>query len=129
MAEWSKAHAWKVCRRETVSWVRIPPSPPPYPYYLCYRYFCRYSCAISGVYNSVVRLMPDISSHFSDNYRQTSVGHLPRVGFPCFLGLTGNLTGNVPLSHSWTACFQPCSSTRFLKLWPSGVCHDINSAC
>ena len=28
MAEWSKAHAWKVCRRETVSWVRIPPSPP-----------------------------------------------------------------------------------------------------
>ena len=28
VAEWSKAHAWKVCRRETVSWVRIPPSPP-----------------------------------------------------------------------------------------------------
>ncbi len=28
MAEWSKAHAWKVCRRATVSWVRIPPSPP-----------------------------------------------------------------------------------------------------
>ena len=56
-------------------------APPPYPYYFCYRYFCRYSCAISGVYNSVVRLMPDISSHFSDNYRQTSGGHLPRVGF------------------------------------------------
>ena len=56
-------------------------TPPLYPHYLCYRYFCRYSCAISGVYNSVVRLMPDISSHFSDNYRQTSGGHLPRVGF------------------------------------------------
>ena len=28
MAEWSKAHAWKVCRRETVSRVRIPVSPP-----------------------------------------------------------------------------------------------------
>ncbi len=24
VAEWSKAHAWKVCRRETVSRVRIP---------------------------------------------------------------------------------------------------------
>ena len=72
----------------------LPSSPPPYPHYLCYRYFCRYSCAISGVYNSVVRLMPDISSHFSDNYRQTSGGHLPRVGFPCFLELTGNLAAN-----------------------------------
>ena len=28
VAEWSKAHAWKVCRRETVSRVRIPFSPP-----------------------------------------------------------------------------------------------------
>ena len=28
VAEWSKAHAWKVCRRETVSRVRIPSSPP-----------------------------------------------------------------------------------------------------
>ena len=28
MAEWSKAHAWKVCRRVTVSRVRIPVSPP-----------------------------------------------------------------------------------------------------
>ncbi len=30
VAEWSKAHAWKVCRRGTVSRVRIP-VPPPYP--------------------------------------------------------------------------------------------------
>lgn len=28
VAEWLKAHAWKVCRRETVSRVRIPLSPP-----------------------------------------------------------------------------------------------------
>ncbi|MDC1249707.1 M24 family metallopeptidase [Planktomarina sp.] len=54
-----------------------------------------------GVYNSVVRLMPDISSHFSDNYRQTSGGHLPRVGFPCFLELTGNLTGNIFFFDAW----------------------------
>lgn len=28
VAEWSKAHAWKACIRETVSRVRIPPFPP-----------------------------------------------------------------------------------------------------
>jgi hypothetical protein len=28
VAEWLKALAWKACIRETVSWVRIPPSPP-----------------------------------------------------------------------------------------------------
>ena len=28
MAEWLKAHAWKACKRVTVSRVRIPFSPP-----------------------------------------------------------------------------------------------------
>ena len=28
VAEWLKAHAWKACKRETVSGVRIPSSPP-----------------------------------------------------------------------------------------------------
>ena len=28
MAEWSKAHAWKVCVPSQVPWVRIPLSPP-----------------------------------------------------------------------------------------------------
>ena len=32
VAEWSKAHAWKVCRRETVSRVRIPSAPPLPPF-------------------------------------------------------------------------------------------------
>lgn len=31
MAEWLKAHAWKVCLRETVTRVRIPLSPPKSP--------------------------------------------------------------------------------------------------
>ena len=31
VAEWLKAHAWKVCKRETVSGVRIPLSPPVSP--------------------------------------------------------------------------------------------------
>ena len=30
VAERLKAHAWKVCMRETVSRVRIPPPPPAY---------------------------------------------------------------------------------------------------
>src|SRR5262245_21945770 len=30
MAEWLKAHAWKACIRESVSWVRIPLSPPAF---------------------------------------------------------------------------------------------------
>ena len=28
VAEWLKAHAWKACKGETLSWVRIPFSPP-----------------------------------------------------------------------------------------------------
>ena len=30
MAEWLKAHAWKACLGETLTWVRIPLSPPDY---------------------------------------------------------------------------------------------------
>ncbi len=28
VAEWLKAHAWKACKEATLSWVRIPFSPP-----------------------------------------------------------------------------------------------------
>ena len=35
VAEWSKAHAWKVCRRGTVSRVRIPFSPPLTYWFVC----------------------------------------------------------------------------------------------
>src|ERR1035438_5848010 len=28
LAEWLKAHAWKACLGETLTWVRIPLSPP-----------------------------------------------------------------------------------------------------
>jgi hypothetical protein len=31
VAEWLKAHAWKACLGETLTWVRIPPSPPLNP--------------------------------------------------------------------------------------------------
>ena len=32
VAEWLKAHAWKACIGETLSWVRIPFSPPIFQY-------------------------------------------------------------------------------------------------
>ena len=32
MAEWFKAHAWKVCVSQKVPWVRIPLSPPNYKF-------------------------------------------------------------------------------------------------
>ncbi len=38
VAEWLKAHAWKVCIRETVSRVRIPLPPPDRPPPLCARH-------------------------------------------------------------------------------------------
>ena len=30
MAEWFKAHAWRACIGVTLSWVRIPLSPPKF---------------------------------------------------------------------------------------------------
>jgi hypothetical protein len=37
MAEWLKAHAWKACLLERVTWVRIPLSPPSFDF--CYLQF------------------------------------------------------------------------------------------
>ena len=41
MAEWFKAHAWKVCVPSQVPWVRIPLSPPS-DYGLLGRNFSKY---------------------------------------------------------------------------------------
>ena len=32
VSEWLKEHAWKACVGETQPWVRIPPSPPVFPF-------------------------------------------------------------------------------------------------
>ena len=37
VAEWLKAHAWKACIEETLSWVRIPFSPPSINPYISVR--------------------------------------------------------------------------------------------
>ena len=36
MAEWLKAHAWKACLGETLTWVRIPLAPPYFRSKYCY---------------------------------------------------------------------------------------------
>ena len=43
MAEWLKAHAWKACKGETLSWVRIPFSPPLTNFYMIKRFINRNS--------------------------------------------------------------------------------------
>ena len=53
VAEWSKAHAWKVCRRGTVSRVRIPLCPPLAPA----KAFSRPSCGrIFPLFSGVMRV-------------------------------------------------------------------------
>ncbi len=37
VSEWPIEHAWKACKRESVSWVRIPP-PPKFSKYLYIKY-------------------------------------------------------------------------------------------
>jgi hypothetical protein len=54
---------------ESLPWVRIPPPPPPHSAHSCSCYFWRYSCAISGIYNGALRMMPYITSNISDNFR------------------------------------------------------------
>ena len=39
VAEWLKAHAWKACIGETLSWVRIPFSPPKLIVFIIIVYF------------------------------------------------------------------------------------------
>ncbi len=51
VSEWLKEHAWKVCIRESVSRVRIPPSPPysTKKPELTFRLFCLYSAPTGRV--------------------------------------------------------------------------------
>src|SRR5207245_2948375 len=56
MAEWLKAHAWKACIRETVSWVRIP-LPPPRTKLLIYLIFVSSrSCESLRTFRAFARL-------------------------------------------------------------------------
>src|SRR5215475_12218873 len=47
VAEWLKAHAWKACLRETVTWVRIPLPPPNHAVSRCFNYVFSQRAAMS----------------------------------------------------------------------------------
>jgi hypothetical protein len=61
VAEWLKAHAWKVCLRETVTRVRIPLSPPDYliKYLILQRFLAR-SFDILSPFSGFVPLWEEI---------------------------------------------------------------------
>ena len=56
MAEWLKAHAWKVCVPSKVPWVRIPLSPPK-----------KYNGYDQGIHNFLIRNNFFPGSHLYDN--------------------------------------------------------------
>src|SRR5262245_30930106 len=78
MAEWLKAHAWKACIRETVSWVRIPLPPPErssplfatvhkasiFQYFLA-RSVCTYPSAFATVSQIVAENFVGLGGEFS----------------------------------------------------------------
>src|SRR5215475_14621731 len=63
VAEWLKAHAWKACLRETVTWVRIP-LPPPISVHSCSRSFRKSNkiCSLVDQLSLLVRSYPPEST-------------------------------------------------------------------
>ena len=83
VAEWLKAHAWKVCLRESVTRVRIPLSPPSYPMhqfieaFQCFRQahpFCSDQC-----------LRPNADRRPPVVFRRTAPPPPPQAGPPVAL--------------------------------------------
>lgn len=88
VAEWLKAHAWKVCIRETVSRVRIPPCPPSIPQGVDFQG----NSSKSKAYN-----------HPSDTHGGTRLLRWPAPGSIRRAASTGSA------GLSWTS-FKPCSA-------------------
>src|SRR2546426_10319918 len=64
MAEWLKAHAWKACLLERVTWVRIPLSPPDPAKFICRD--SKENHPIDFAKSAIVAHMMDLSS--CENY-------------------------------------------------------------
>ena len=94
VAEWSKAHAWKACRRVTVSRVRIPVDPPSASLVNTASHNSLNYSVVSARYKRLSYLMLWLRPWYQGSWRLYSEAHLARVGFPCSWELTGNLTGN-----------------------------------
>src|SRR5262245_41670260 len=103
MAEWSKAHAWRACRRVTVSRVRIPLPPPErsiniliYKYFLKMRKFhpCFYPCFISEHFIAPVTMRENskcsYGGHVRNQFHRSHVrlrGRASMGGFRCQVSL------------------------------------------
>ena len=80
VAERLKAHAWKVCMRETVSRVRIPP-PPPFTVELV-DYYVRNGILPHLLPHPLAKNAADDSEQRRTNIETVSV---PALDFPCEL--------------------------------------------
>ena len=82
VAEWSKAHAWKVCRRGTVSRVRIPLCPPPHNILCLNDFMWR---ALTRDFRGLQAGSPPrdlkMQTKLSPKMARASVWHLARYGF------------------------------------------------
>ncbi len=78
LAEWSKAHAWKVCRRGTVSRVRIPHCPPQHItrcYFLATRFGDRASFCRSNVANLFDLTLHPVRPYCRGRYEMRTTGN------------------------------------------------------
>src|SRR5207249_1822177 len=73
MAEWLKAHAWKACLGETLTWVRIPLSPP-------YLFFPAYYCILDSLLPPCYRFSSFIWDGVQHGQRLRKVQRPPGMG-------------------------------------------------
>ena len=94
VAEWSKAHAWKVCRRGTVSRVRIPVSPPPTLVSISHVQIAGFPCAIPAAYDVWGITETDPRRLIRARFRSCLRDPFERVRFLVFFPVTVRFTGN-----------------------------------
>src|SRR6516225_6865915 len=80
MAEWLKAHAWKACLGETLTWVRIPLSPP------VLKHLTRFAIYWQSTESYLGNLLADFA-HLIQHLTVTVAESLPDVRMTHHLGL------------------------------------------
>ena len=75
--------------------VRIPvPPPPPFAAGTATQNVLMF-CVVSAIYKRALCVMLCLRLRYWLIFSLYSEAHFSRVGFPCFLELTGKLTGNI----------------------------------
>src|SRR5674476_356595 len=125
MAEWLKAHAWKACLGETLTWVRIPLSPPCN---FCFQFPAESDCR--SVHTSSKRSCLPIAAAarcMVCNVTPVFLGSSRRSSARLLVCIRSAIADLVRLSFSiaaliWSAkiCFSACSSQ--VSRVPSSPC-------